>query len=160
MRPKRVDISSLINCQDSILCPGTRSLYKLYSFQNVPLLFVRKQHRNISSSELFGKSTPVMFTVFKMVHQCYFECWRGTVGTKLPKSICSLQRMRCLQGKRRSHALHSPCSPAESLADAAELRWLFHTRANSHSVFPGVQMTCGHAGNWEWRDGDKSRRAQ
>lgn len=75
MRLKRVDISSLINCQDSILCQGARFLYKLYLFQNVPLFFVGKQHRNISSTELFGKSTPVMFSVFKMVYQSYFQCW-------------------------------------------------------------------------------------
>lgn len=132
----------------------------LYSFQNIPLLFVGKQHRNVSSSELFGKSTPVMFSGFKMVHQCYFQCWRGTVDMKLQKSICPLQRMRCLQGERRSHCPPLSLFSSRKFSWCCRTSWHFLARANNRSVFQWVQMTCGHAMNWEWRHGDKSGRAQ
>lgn len=152
MRLERVDISSSINCQDSILCQGTRFLYQLYSFQNSSLLFGGKQHRNSSSRELFGKSTPLMSSVFMMVYQCYFQCWRGSVGMKLQKSICPLQRMGCLQGERRTHSLHSPCFPAESLADAAELPWIFCARAENHCfpVSANDLWACSELGVERW----------
>lgn len=149
-----------MNCQDSIPLSGNKIHVSALLISKAPLLFVGKQHRDVSSRELFGISTPLVFSLFKMVYQCYFQCWRGTVSMKFQKSICPLQRMRCLQGERKSHSLHSPCSPAENVADAAELPWIFCARASNHSVFPWVQMTCGHAVNWECRHGGKSGRAQ
>jgi len=93
-------------------------MYQLCSFLKIPISFVGKQHVIISSSELFGKSTLLMFSVVKLVCQCCFQRWRGPVGIELHKSTCSLQGMGCLQGERRPR---SPGSPAESLADSAEI---------------------------------------
>lgn len=96
IRLKTVDICFFMKCHGIVLYQGRR--VHLFISKNAYFLWGMT---TISSSELFGKSTPPMSSVVKLMCQCYFQYWRGAVGFKLHKSICPLQRMRCLQGLRR-----------------------------------------------------------
>lgn len=113
----------------------------LFISKNTYFLCGKTAYNHLFKS-IIGKSTPLMFSVVKIVHQCCFQCWRGAVRIELHRSLCPPQRMRCLQGERTSSSLHSPGSPSEILADSAELSWRFCARANNHSGFEWVQMTC------------------